>query len=41
MNERKNITILGTGAYGTVLANVLTDNDHNIMYGIDESNPTL
>lgn len=34
--EQKNITIIGTGAYGTVLANVLTDNDHNvIMYGID------
>lgn len=33
---QKNITIIGTGAYGTVLANVLTDNDHNvIMYGID------
>lgn len=34
--EQKNITIIGTGTYGTVLANVLTDNDHNvIMYGID------
>ncbi|WP_338955616.1 NAD(P)H-dependent glycerol-3-phosphate dehydrogenase [Spiroplasma endosymbiont of Polydrusus cervinus] len=34
--EQKNITIIGTGAYGTVLANVLTDNDHNvIMYGIE------
>lgn len=34
--EPKNITIIGTGAYGTVLANVLTDNDNNvIMYGID------
>ena len=33
-----NITIIGTGAYGTVLANVLTDNDHQvIMYGIDET----
>lgn len=36
--EQKNITIIGTGAYGTVLANVLTDNDHNvIMYGIDSN----
>ncbi|AXK51418.1 NAD(P)H-dependent glycerol-3-phosphate dehydrogenase [Spiroplasma alleghenense] len=33
----KNITIIGTGAYGTVLANVLADNDHKVvMYGIDE-----
>ncbi|AKU80105.1 NAD(P)H-dependent glycerol-3-phosphate dehydrogenase [Spiroplasma turonicum] len=36
--KNKNITIVGTGAYGTVLANVLTDNGHNvIMYGIEES----
>lgn len=34
--KQKNITIIGTGAYGTVLANVLTDNNHNvIMYGIN------
>ncbi|AGM25905.1 NAD(P)H-dependent glycerol-3-phosphate dehydrogenase [Spiroplasma syrphidicola EA-1] len=36
-NESKNITIIGTGAYGTVLANVLTDNDHHVtMFGIEE-----
>ncbi|AKX34446.1 NAD(P)H-dependent glycerol-3-phosphate dehydrogenase [Spiroplasma litorale] len=34
----KNITIIGTGAYGTVLANVLTDNGHNvIMYGVEQN----
>ncbi|QHX36012.1 NAD(P)H-dependent glycerol-3-phosphate dehydrogenase [Spiroplasma sp. TIUS-1] len=34
---KKNFTIMGTGAYGTVLANVLADNGHKvIMYGIDE-----
>ncbi|PPE04994.1 NAD(P)H-dependent glycerol-3-phosphate dehydrogenase [Entomoplasma ellychniae] len=33
----KNITIIGTGAYGTALANVLADNDHQVvMYGIVE-----
>ncbi|KAF5301850.1 hypothetical protein FQR65_LT19182 [Abscondita terminalis] len=31
------ITIIGTGAYGTVLGNVLADNGHNVlMYGRDE-----
>lgn len=31
------ITIIGTGAYGTVLANVLADNGHDVlMYGIDD-----
>ncbi|AGY41273.1 Glycerol-3-phosphate dehydrogenase [NAD(P)+] [Mesoplasma florum W37] len=35
--SKKNITIIGTGAYGTALANVLADNDNNvIMYGIVE-----
>ncbi|ASZ08958.1 NAD(P)-dependent glycerol-3-phosphate dehydrogenase [Mesoplasma chauliocola] len=35
--NKKNITIIGTGAYGTALANVLADNDHDvIMYGIVE-----
>jgi len=35
--QKKNITIIGTGAYGTVLANVLADSNHNvIMYGIEE-----
>ncbi|WP_338983017.1 NAD(P)H-dependent glycerol-3-phosphate dehydrogenase [Spiroplasma endosymbiont of Othius punctulatus] len=34
---KKNFTIIGTGAYGTVIANVLADNGHDvIMYGIDE-----
>ncbi|AHI53666.1 NAD(P)H-dependent glycerol-3-phosphate dehydrogenase [Spiroplasma sabaudiense Ar-1343] len=34
----KNVTIIGTGAYGTVLANVLADNSHKVvMYGIDEN----
>ncbi|WP_027063143.1 NAD(P)H-dependent glycerol-3-phosphate dehydrogenase [Mesoplasma seiffertii] len=34
----KNITIIGTGAYGTALANVLADNGHNVlMYGIEEN----
>lgn len=34
----KNITIIGTGAYGTCLANVLADNGHNVvMYGVVES----
>ncbi|WP_338971691.1 NAD(P)H-dependent glycerol-3-phosphate dehydrogenase [Spiroplasma endosymbiont of Panorpa germanica] len=34
----KNITIIGTGAYGTVLANVLADNSHQVvMYGIDNN----
>ncbi|ASP28571.1 NAD(P)H-dependent glycerol-3-phosphate dehydrogenase [Spiroplasma corruscae] len=38
MQSSKNITIIGTGAYGTVLANVLTDNGHNvIMHGIENS----
>lgn len=33
----KNILIIGTGAYGTALANILTDNNHNvIMYGINK-----
>lgn len=36
MNSKK-ITIIGTGAYGTALANVLTDNGHKVMmYGIEE-----
>ncbi|WP_339022465.1 NAD(P)H-dependent glycerol-3-phosphate dehydrogenase [Spiroplasma endosymbiont of Crioceris asparagi] len=31
----KNFTVIGTGAYGTVLANVLSDNGHSVtMYGI-------
>ncbi|WP_026389699.1 NAD(P)H-dependent glycerol-3-phosphate dehydrogenase [[Acholeplasma] multilocale] len=35
---KKNITIIGTGAYGTALANVLSDNGHNVvMFGIEES----
>lgn len=34
--KQKNITVIGTGSYGTALANVLADNNHNvIMYGID------
>ncbi|AUF83665.1 NAD(P)-dependent glycerol-3-phosphate dehydrogenase [Mesoplasma syrphidae] len=34
----KNVTIIGTGAYGTALANVLSDNGHNVlMYGIEET----
>ncbi|WP_338970529.1 NAD(P)H-dependent glycerol-3-phosphate dehydrogenase [Spiroplasma endosymbiont of Labia minor] len=34
----KKVTIIGTGAYGTVLANVLTDNGIDvIMYGIEQS----
>ncbi|ATZ18839.1 NAD(P)H-dependent glycerol-3-phosphate dehydrogenase [Williamsoniiplasma somnilux] len=34
----KNITIIGTGAYGTCLANVLADNGHSVvMYGIVET----
>lgn len=33
--KTRNITIIGTGAYGTCLANVLTDNGHDVvMYGI-------
>lgn len=33
----RNITIIGTGAYGTALANVLADNGHEVvMYGIVE-----
>ncbi|WP_237243784.1 NAD(P)-binding domain-containing protein [Spiroplasma clarkii] len=36
MNTRR-IAIIGTGAYGTALANVLTDNGHKVlMYGIEE-----
>jgi glycerol-3-phosphate dehydrogenase (NAD(P)+) len=35
--DTKNITVIGTGAYGTVLANVLADSGHNVvMYGIEE-----
>ncbi|PPE05261.1 NAD(P)H-dependent glycerol-3-phosphate dehydrogenase [Williamsoniiplasma lucivorax] len=34
---KKQITIIGTGAYGTCLANVLADNGHDVvMYGIME-----
>ncbi|ATZ17442.1 NAD(P)H-dependent glycerol-3-phosphate dehydrogenase [Williamsoniiplasma luminosum] len=34
---KKQITIIGTGAYGTCLANVLADNGHDVvMYGIVE-----
>lgn len=34
-NKQANITIIGTGAYGTVLANVLADNGNNVlMYGV-------
>jgi len=34
----KKITIIGTGAYGTALANILTDNGHNvIMYGVQKN----
>ncbi|QBQ07505.1 NAD(P)H-dependent glycerol-3-phosphate dehydrogenase [Spiroplasma gladiatoris] len=34
--KKTKVTIIGTGAYGTVLANVLADNGHEvIMYGID------
>lgn len=37
----KKITIIGTGAYGTVIANVLADNGHEvIMYGIEEKQVT-
>lgn len=33
----KNVSIIGTGAYGTAIANVLADNDHSVtMYGIVE-----
>ncbi|WP_031543002.1 NAD(P)H-dependent glycerol-3-phosphate dehydrogenase [Mesoplasma photuris] len=32
------ITIIGTGAYGTALANVLADNNHDVvMYGVDKN----
>ncbi|WP_339021459.1 NAD(P)H-dependent glycerol-3-phosphate dehydrogenase [Spiroplasma endosymbiont of Atherix ibis] len=35
---KERISIIGTGAYGTVLANVLADNGHDVlMYGIEES----
>ncbi|AUM62495.1 NAD(P)H-dependent glycerol-3-phosphate dehydrogenase [Spiroplasma monobiae] len=35
---KEKIAIIGTGAYGTVLANVLADNGHDVlMYGIEES----
>ncbi|AGR40959.1 NAD(P)H-dependent glycerol-3-phosphate dehydrogenase [Spiroplasma taiwanense] len=35
---KEKIAIIGTGAYGTVLANVLADNGHDvIMYGIEET----
>jgi glycerol-3-phosphate dehydrogenase (NAD(P)+) len=38
MNKTVNVTIIGTGAYGTVLGNVLADNGHNVtMYGIIKS----
>ncbi|WP_338985440.1 NAD(P)H-dependent glycerol-3-phosphate dehydrogenase [Spiroplasma endosymbiont of Diplazon laetatorius] len=34
---KEKIAIIGTGAYGTVLANVLADNGHDVlMYGIEE-----
>ncbi len=34
----KNITIIGTGAYGTALANVLSENGHNIkMIGVEKN----
>lgn len=37
MEKQVNVTIIGTGAYGTVLANVLADNGHNVlMYGVVE-----
>jgi len=36
--DKKKITIIGTGAYGTALANALADSHHEvIMYGIDET----
>ncbi|WP_339034628.1 NAD(P)H-dependent glycerol-3-phosphate dehydrogenase [Spiroplasma endosymbiont of Cantharis rufa] len=36
--QKEKIAIIGTGAYGTVLANVLADNGHDvIMYGIEET----
>ncbi|AOG60214.1 NAD(P)H-dependent glycerol-3-phosphate dehydrogenase [Spiroplasma helicoides] len=35
--KKAKIAIIGTGAYGTVLANVLSDNGHDVlMFGIDE-----
>ncbi|ATZ16571.1 glycerol-3-phosphate dehydrogenase (NAD(P)+) [Entomoplasma freundtii] len=35
---KKNFTIIGSGAYGTCLANVLADNGHEVViYGISES----
>lgn len=38
MDNKVHFTIIGTGAYGTVLANVLADNGHDvIMVGVDES----
>ncbi|QGS51720.1 NAD(P)H-dependent glycerol-3-phosphate dehydrogenase [Spiroplasma tabanidicola] len=34
--KKINVAIIGTGAYGTVLANVLADNGHDVvMYGIE------
>jgi glycerol-3-phosphate dehydrogenase (NAD(P)+) len=37
-NRPINVTIIGTGAYGTVLANVLADNGNNVlMYGVIDS----
>ncbi len=37
VEANNNITILGTGAWGSALANVLSKNHHNItMWGIDE-----
>ncbi|QHX36493.1 NAD(P)H-dependent glycerol-3-phosphate dehydrogenase [Spiroplasma sp. BIUS-1] len=36
--SKEKIAIIGTGAYGTVLANVLADNGHDVlMYGIEEA----
>ncbi|AHI52662.1 NAD(P)H-dependent glycerol-3-phosphate dehydrogenase [Spiroplasma culicicola] len=36
--KKAKVAIIGTGAYGTVLANVLADNGHDvIMYGIEQT----